>query len=93
MEKHSTGPEKLDPSHSPQSTTLFDNGQTEGSMLDKDAEKRLLRKLDLRIIPILWLIFMLAFLDRTNVRIYNKSSVTSNLLKNEHRLATLKSKA
>jgi len=37
------------------------------SILDEQTEKRLLRKLDLRIVPILWLMFMLAFLDRTNV--------------------------
>jgi hypothetical protein len=51
----------------PQSPTSSDESQTEVSVLDKDVEKRLLRKLDLHIIPILWLIFMLAFLDRTNV--------------------------
>ena len=34
--------------------------------LDPEAEKRLLRKIDLRVIPILWLLFMLAFLDRAN---------------------------
>lgn len=35
--------------------------------IDPEAEKRLLRKLDWRIIPVLWLLYMLAFLDRTNI--------------------------
>ena len=70
MNKYSTDPsepEKFEPHYLQQSPTLSDNSQTEVSVLDKDVEKRLLRKLDLHIIPILWLIFMLAFLDRTNV--------------------------
>jgi hypothetical protein len=70
MDKYSTGQtgsEKLDQHHLSQSPTSSDDSQTEVSVLDKDVEKRLLRKLDLHIIPILWLIFMLAFLDRTNV--------------------------
>lgn len=40
---------------------------TDPVTLDTAAEKRLLRKLDLHVIPILWLLFMLAFLDRTNI--------------------------
>lgn len=35
--------------------------------IDPAAEKRLVRKCDLRVLPILWLLFMLAFLDRTNI--------------------------
>lgn len=35
--------------------------------IDPVAEKKLLRKIDLRLIPILWFLFMLAFLDRTNI--------------------------
>jgi hypothetical protein len=73
MEKHSQEPlqpGKIEPHH----LHLSDNEQAEGSALDKDAEKRLLRKLDLHIIPILWLIFMLAFLDRTNVYIPSSPS-------------------
>lgn len=57
--------------HDLKESTTFSNpvDQTDVPVFDfdKNAEKRLLRKLDLRIIPILWLIFMLAFLDRTNV--------------------------
>ena len=35
--------------------------------IDPIAEKKLLRKLDLRIVPGVWLLYMLAFLDRTNI--------------------------
>lgn len=35
--------------------------------IDPAREKALLRKLDLRVVPILWFLFMLAFLDRTNI--------------------------
>lgn len=35
--------------------------------IDPEKEKKLLRKLDLRVVPVLWFLFMLAFLDRTNV--------------------------
>jgi len=58
---------KSEPLHIEQLKITDDEGCTEGTPTDKDAEKRLLRKLDLRIVPILWLMFMLAFLDRTNV--------------------------
>jgi hypothetical protein len=51
-----------------QLTTLSEGSDVGQTTSDKDAEKRLLRKLDMRIVPILWLMFMLAFLDRTNVR-------------------------
>jgi hypothetical protein len=32
--------------------------------IDRAAEKRLLRKLDLRIIPVLWLLYLVNFIDR-----------------------------
>jgi hypothetical protein len=35
--------------------------------IDKEAEKRLLRKTDLHVVPILFFLFLLAFLDRTNI--------------------------
>ena len=37
--------------------------------IDPVAEKKLLWKLDLRVVPVLWFLFMLAFLDRTNIGI------------------------
>lgn len=35
--------------------------------IDPVAEKKLLRKIDLRLIPPLWSLFLLSFLDRTNI--------------------------
>ena len=58
---------KSEPLHIEQLTTPSEGSDIERTTPDKDEEKRLLRKLDMRIIPILWLIYMLAFLDRTNV--------------------------
>jgi sugar phosphate permease len=38
-----------------------------GNHIDPLAEKKLLRKLDLRVLPPLFVLFLLAFLDRTNI--------------------------
>ncbi|KAK3111830.1 hypothetical protein LTR53_012520 [Teratosphaeriaceae sp. CCFEE 6253] len=35
--------------------------------IDPVAERKLLRKLDWRVVPVLWFLYMLAFLDRTNI--------------------------
>lgn len=35
--------------------------------LDSVAEKKLLRKIDLHLIPILWVLFLCAFIDRINI--------------------------
>jgi hypothetical protein len=59
---------KPEPLYIEQLTAWSEDKDIERTALDQDAEKRLLRKLDMRIVPILWLMFMLAFLDRTNVR-------------------------
>jgi hypothetical protein len=32
-----------------------------------DAEKKLLRKIDLRLMPILWIMYVLNYIDRTNI--------------------------
>lgn len=40
---------------------------THGTNIDPVAEKRLLRKCDLRVLPPLFVLFLLAFLDRTNI--------------------------
>lgn len=34
---------------------------------DPAAEARLLRKLDLRVLPVLWLLFLVCFIDRSNI--------------------------
>jgi hypothetical protein len=38
-----------------------------GIAIDPEAEKKLLWKCDLRILPPLFVLFLLAFLDRTNI--------------------------
>jgi hypothetical protein len=43
------------------------HGQAEDFYIDPQAEKRLLRKLDLRLIPWLCLLYLISFLDRTNI--------------------------
>jgi len=40
---------------------------TYGTNIDPVAEKKLLRKCDLRVLPPLFVLFLLAFLDRTNI--------------------------
>ena len=40
---------------------------THGTNIDAVAEKKLLRKLDIRVLPPLFVLFLLAFLDRTNI--------------------------
>lgn len=34
---------------------------------DKAAEGRLLRRLDMKVVPILWLLFLVCFVDRSNI--------------------------
>lgn len=40
---------------------------TAGTHIDPIAEKKLLLKCDLRVLPPLFVLFLLAFLDRTNI--------------------------
>lgn len=40
---------------------------TYGTNIDPVAEKKLLRKCDIRVLPPLFVLFLLAFLDRTNI--------------------------
>jgi hypothetical protein len=40
---------------------------TPGTNIDPVAEKKLLRKCDLHVLPPLFILFLLAFLDRTNI--------------------------
>ena len=47
--------------------------------IDPIAEKKLLRKLDLRVVPVLWFLYMLSFLDRTNIGTFPHSETISLL--------------
>lgn len=44
-----------------------DNAGIEAAGIDPVAEKKLLRKIDIHLIPILWLLFLCAFIDRINI--------------------------
>lgn len=48
-------------------TVKANDRSIENYEIDPVAEKKLLRKLDWRVVPVLWFLFMLAFLDRTNI--------------------------
>lgn len=49
------------------------------SHMDVAAEKRLLRKLDLTIYPILYLVYMMSFLDRINIANARIQGLTADL--------------
>ena len=59
--------DKLAELHVHERTVRANDRRIERFEIDPEAEKRLLRKLDLRVVPVLWFLFMLAFLDRTNI--------------------------
>jgi hypothetical protein len=40
---------------------------TRGTNIDPEAERKLLRKCDIRVLPPLFVLFLLAFLDRVNI--------------------------
>jgi hypothetical protein len=47
--------------HTPASSAHFQQP------FDKAAERRLIRKLDLRILPVLWVLYLVNFIDRANI--------------------------
>lgn len=47
--------------------------------VDKDAEKRLLRKMDIHILPILFVLYLLAFMDRINIGNAKIQNMTKDL--------------
>jgi len=59
--------EKLKELHVEDITVKANDRHIEQYEIDPVAEKALLRKLDLRVVPMLWFLYMLAFLDRTNI--------------------------
>jgi hypothetical protein len=54
-------------------------GNEHGKYIDKELEKKLLRKLDIRIIPILWCLFLVSFFDRSNIGNAKISGMTKAL--------------
>lgn len=48
--------------------------------IDPVAEKQLLRKLDLRVVSVLWVLFLLAVLDRTDIGAYQNRTTSMPLI-------------
>lgn len=63
------GKERLKELHIEERVVSANDRTTARFEIDPVAEKKLLWKLDLRVVPVLWFLFMLAFLDRTNIGI------------------------
>lgn len=62
MEKSATGP-----SHAQTETQGFPYAESPTTPLPKAVERRILRKLDLTLIPLLWFLFLVTFIDRGNI--------------------------
>ncbi|GAB7363367.1 hypothetical protein MBLNU230_g3647t1 [Neophaeotheca triangularis] len=58
---------KLKELHVEETTVSANDRRAARYGIDAVAEKKLLRKVDLLVIPLLWFFFMLSFLDRTNI--------------------------
>lgn len=56
-----------DPEKSATSATQTHDVSPAPAFSDAAAQSRLLRTLDLRVLPILWLLFLLSFIDRSNI--------------------------
>ncbi|KAF2033251.1 MFS general substrate transporter [Setomelanomma holmii] len=56
-----------DLAHKPVDEKVEVINDTHGTNIDPVAEKKLLRKCDMRVLPPLFVLFLLAFLDRTNI--------------------------
>lgn len=55
------------PTLSVESTARYNGSEENLEPIDHAAEKRLLRKLDLHVLPMISLLYMLAFVDRINI--------------------------
>lgn len=67
IQQTSTGDKVVDKDHgSPQAMSLQEQEEIEGQLNEVDpiAEAKLVRKLDLYIIPVVMLLYLLSFLDR-----------------------------
>lgn len=47
-----------------QDTSISSPSSTDKVIYDRDAERKLVRKLDFRILPVLWLLYLVNFIDR-----------------------------
>ncbi|KAG7284784.1 hypothetical protein NEMBOFW57_009396 [Staphylotrichum longicolle] len=55
------------------------SSETSGAPIDPEAERRLLRKLDLTLFPVFFVIYMMAFLDRINISNASIQGLTAEL--------------
>nr|OQO30769.1 hypothetical protein B0A51_02465 [Rachicladosporium sp. CCFEE 5018] len=62
-EKDSTTVKSQSPS--PVASAIREHG--EAPYIDPEVEKRILRKLDWRVVPVLWFLFLVSFIDRGNI--------------------------
>lgn len=55
------------------------DGSLSRAPIDKALERKLLMKLDLRVIPILWVLFLVSFFDRSNIGNAKIAGMTQSL--------------
>lgn len=71
LEKHlvmeSTSNKPLSAENSTSISSGFESFGLEPEPIDRAAEKRLLRKCDLHVVPVITVLYMLAFIDRINI--------------------------
>jgi hypothetical protein len=73
----------IEPSVLESPTTPKHYGSLTLAPIDKALERKLLLKLDLRVIPILWVLFLVSFFDRSNIGNAKIAGLTQSLhLKN-----------
>ncbi|BGO97348.1 putative High-affinity nicotinic acid transporter (putative) [Rhodotorula toruloides] len=72
---------KLSYASSTQDSAHDDHGaQTDGELTwTAEEEKRIVRKIDWRLMPLLWALFMLSFLDRSNIGNANAAGMSKSL--------------
>ncbi|KAK5172990.1 uncharacterized protein LTR77_003112 [Saxophila tyrrhenica] len=71
--------DKLKELHVEDLTVRANDRKAEAFEIDPVAEKKLLRKLDYRVVPVLWFLYLLSFLDRTNIGNASIQGMTADL--------------
>jgi len=63
----SVNEKKLSSNHGSSPKQSADMGRLEGLTMDPKADRALTTKVDLKVLPILGLLYLICFLDRTNI--------------------------
>lgn len=58
-----------------QSNVEFIEESSNGGSIDADEEKKLVRKIDLMLLPAIWLMYLLSYMDRTNMSVRLRRSL------------------